>query len=172
MTGQQIIESAEPAEPAPATRSWGRRWRWIGGIVAAVLVVAGGAWAIVANQDDDPTSDTARIGRMHQGCQQWADSYQGPDGPNDAWCTSMADWMADRTGPNASAGSGMMMGPTMWQDPASMQAACEDWMSTNPSGVPVGADAPAWCGQMVDWMDQHMGGWDRWMRDGPMTGDG
>ena len=23
-------------------------------------------------------------------------------------------------------------------------------------------------GEMVDWMDQHMGGWDDWMMDGPM----
>jgi hypothetical protein len=81
----------------------------------------------------------------------------------------MADWMNGRMGRNQSGGSGMM-GSMMWQDPASMQATCERWMSTNPSGVSTPSDTSTWCGQMVAWMDQHMGNWDDWMMNGPMMG--
>jgi hypothetical protein len=148
-----------------------RRWLLVGGIVVAVLVLAGGAWAVVASQDDDnPSYDAAQIGWMHQGCQQWADSYQGTGGPDGAWCTSMTDWMNQRMGPNVSGQNGMMSGSMMWQDPASMRATCEQWMGTNPSGVPTGTDTTAWCDQMTDWMNQHMGDWDNWMHDGPMMG--
>jgi len=28
-----------------------------------------------------------------------------------------------------------------------------------------------WCGQMVDWMTQHMGNRDDWMLNGPMMGN-
>lgn len=160
------------SEPTPAIdKARGPRWWVAAGIALAVLLVAGGAWAVIANQDDDtPTYDTSQIEWMHQGCQQWADSYQGSNGPNTAWCTSMTDWMNGRIGPNASSGNGMMMGSMVWQSPGSMQTTCEQWMATNPSGVPSGSDTTAWCGQMVDWMDQHMGGWDNWMHDGPMMG--
>lgn len=162
--------SAAPAEPAQ--ESGRRRWLLISGVVALVLVIAGGAWAVVATQDDDvPSYDTAQIGWMHQGCQQWADSDQDTGGPNVEWCTSMTDWMNQRMGTSASGQNGMMMGSMMWQDPASMRATCEQWMGTNPNGVPSGTDATAWCGQMVDWMNQHMGDWDNWMMNGPMMGN-
>lgn len=150
----------------------GRRWIVIGVAVAAVVLIAGGVWALVARDDDTPAYGTAQIGWMHQGCQQWADSYQGSDGPNAGWCRSMTDWMNSRMDPNPSRGNGMMAGSMMWQDPASMQATCEQWMSTNSNDGASGTDTTGWCTQMVDWMDQHMGGWDTWMRNGPMMDGG
>lgn len=58
-------------------------------------------------------------------------------------------------------------GPMMWQDPDSMRATCEHWMSTGPHTE--GGDAQSWCSQMVDWMSQEHGDWDNWM-NGPMMG--
>ena len=71
-----------------------RQWLLIAAVAVGVLAVAGIAGAIViANNDDTPDYTAPQIGRMQQGCQQWADSYHGANGPNDAWCNSMADWM-------------------------------------------------------------------------------
>ncbi len=146
-----------------------RKWLVIAAIVAGVLVIAGIAGAVViANDDDTPDYAADQIGWMHQGCQQWADSYQGANGPNDAWCTSMAGWMNGRMGDNTMMGQGQMMGSMMWQNPTNMATTCEQWMADKPNAAPAGADTSAWCGQMVDWMNQHMGGWDNWMMNGPM----
>lgn len=166
---KDLISDAPPPL-ADGARS-GRWWFLFAGIVLALLVV-GGVWAVAANRrDDSPSYDTVQIGWMHQGCQQWADSASGSGGPNQGWCTAMTDWMNGQLGSNPSNQNGMMTGPMMWQDLASIQATCEQWMTTSPRGVPGGADATAWCGQMADWMGQHMGDWDSWMMNGPMMGD-
>ena len=161
-TDAEVVASPQPR----------RKWLLIGAIVVGVLVIAGIAGAVViANDADTPDYAAPQIGWMRQGCQQWADSYQGTGGPDGAWCSSMTDWMNQRMGPNASGQNGMMSGSMMWQDPASMRATCAQWMGTNPSGVPTGADTTEWCDQMIDWMDQHMGDWDNWMMNGPMMGN-
>lgn len=54
---------------------------------------------------------------MHEGCQQWADSYQGTGGPSAGWCDSMAGWMDGRMDSDSMMGQGQMMGPMMWQNP-------------------------------------------------------
>jgi hypothetical protein len=155
---------SEPAGSTPAKRP-GLRWIVLA-IVVAVLALGGIAAAVIANRDDGRSYDTAQIGRMHQGCQQWSESYQGGDGPGDGWCTSMTDWMDDRMGQRR---GGMMMGPMMWQDPDSMRATCQEWMADDPPADSSGGRAE-WCDQMVDWMSDHMGDWDRWMGDGPRMG--
>lgn len=167
------MSDATAVDPPPdadtaAPRS-SRRWLLIFGVVVAVLAIGGVAAAVViANNDDSPDDAAPQIGWMHQGCEQWADSYQGANGPNTAWCNSMAGWMDGRMGNTQMMGQGEMMGSMMWQDPASMRTTCEQWMTANPNAAPTGADTTAWCGQMVDWMNQHMGGWDNWMMNGPM----
>ncbi len=150
----------------------GRRWIVIGVAVAVVVLIAGGVWALVARDDDTPTYGTAQIGWMHQGCQQWAEGYEGANGPTREWCTSMTDWMNNRTGSNQPSGDRMMAGSMMWQDPTSMQATCEQWMASDRSDVSGDADTGRWCTEMVDWMDQRLGGWDTWMRNGPMMDGG
>ena len=149
----------EPTEKEPSSSSvskWtGRRWIALATVVA-VIAVGGVAAAATANRDDSPTYGTAQIGWTHQGCQQWADSYQGAGGPGDGWCNSMTDWMNDRMGQRQ---AGMTMGPTMWLDPDAMRATCQhrmadDSTATNSSGQ--------WCDQMVDWMSDHMGDLDDW----------
>jgi len=160
-------KGAADTHPA-ATGGKSRRRLVIAGIALAVLAIAGTAVAVIINRDDTPFYDTAQIGWMHEGCQQWAESYRGGDAPDGTSCTAMTDWMTDRMGANASGRTGMMMGPAMWQDPASMRATCEQWMATDPSGVPDAMSTETRCGQMVDWMDQNMGGWNDWMTSGPM----
>lgn len=156
--------SAAAPEPAPTTRI-GRRWIVLA-VGVAVLAVGGVATAVIATRDDAPSYDTAQIGRMHDGCQRWADSYRGSDGPDGGWCTSMTDWMNGRMEQRR---GGMMTGPMMWQDADSMRATCEGWMADRPAATTGGADRSDWCDQMVDWMSEHMGDWDHWMRDGPMS---
>lgn len=139
------------------------------GVIVGVLAIAGiGVAVVIASNDDTPDYSAPQIGWMHQGCRQWADSYQGANGPDNAWCDSMASWMDGRMGTNSMMGEGQMMGSMMWQNPTNMRATCEQWMADNPNAAPPGADTAAWCGQMVDWMVQHMGGWDNWMMSGPM----
>lgn len=166
MAADEVTTESDERATA-ANVPWKRKWPLVAGTVIAVLVLTGGAWAVVAGQDDDTQPyDTAQIGLMHQGCQQWADSYQGSGGPDGTWCRSLTDWMDQRMGPNASGQDRMMAGSMMWRDSDSMRATCVQWMGTGPSRVPTGTDSTAWCEQMVGWMDEHMGGWDNWMHDG------
>ena len=144
-----------------------RRGLVIAAVVIAVLAVAGIVGAVVvSNNDDDPGYAAPQIARMHEGCQQWAESYQGSNGPDTGWCDSMAGWMDGRLGDGSMMGQDQMMGSMMWQNPTSMAATCEQWAADNADGADT--NTSTWCGQMVDYMDQHMGGWDNWMMDGPM----
>lgn len=151
----------EPPSSAPSKHT-GRRWIVLA-VVVAVLAVGGVAAAVIANRDDSPSYDTAQISWMHQGCQQWAESHQGSNGPGDGWCSSMTDWMNGRMDQRQ---GGMMMGPMMWQDPDSMRATCREWMAVNPTA----GGTVEWCDEMVSWMSDHMGDWDQWMQNGPMMG--
>ena len=149
-----------------------RRWLLIAAAVVGVLAVAGIATAVVTADNDDTAEYAAtQIGWMGQGRQEGADSYQGADGPDDAWCNSMAGWMDGRMNDDSMMGQGQMMGSMMWQNPANMRTTCEQWIADNPDGAPTGTDTSTWCGQMVDWMDQNMGGWDNWMMNGPTKGN-
>lgn len=155
------VETATPARSK-------RPWVLVAAVAVGVLAVAGIVGAVViANNDNASDYGAPQIGWMREGCQQWAGSYEGADGPDDAWCDSMAGWMDGRTGDGPMMGQGQMSGSMMWQNPTNMRTTCEQWMAGNPDGAPADADPSAWCGQMVDWMDQHMGGWDNWMMDGP-----
>lgn len=151
----------EPRTTARSSRPW-----LIGAIVVGVLVIAGIVGAVaVANNEETSDYAASQIGWMHQGCQQWSDSYQGAGRPDDAWCNSMAGWMDGRMG-GSMMGQGQMMGSMMWQNPTNMRTTCEQWLADNPSAAS-GADASTRCEQMVEWMDQNMGDWDNWMMNGP-----
>ena len=148
--------------PTPMPDRPRRRGLVIAAVVVGVVVIAGVVGAIViANNDDTPDYAAPQVGWMHQGCQQWADSYQGADGPDDAWCNSMAGWMDGRVGDSTMMGQGQMMGSMMWQSPANMLTTCEQWVAGNADGAE--ADTSSWCGEMIAWMERTMGGWDDWM---------
>lgn len=156
-------ETSPAAVPASSNRT---RNRWVVvAVVVAVLALGGVAAAVIADREDSPSYGNAQIGWMHQGCEQWADSPQRAGGPDEGWCRSMADWMDGRIG---SRPGGMMLGPMMWQDPDSMRATCREWMVDDPAAG--GSRRAEWCDEMVGWLSDHMGDWDRWMRDGPMGG--
>ena len=179
MTDTPATDSDAATKPAGTdataiapTAPTGRPRRLIAAVVIGVLAVAGiiGAIAVVAD-DDSPDHSASQIGWMHEGCQQWAGGYRGADGPDDAWCGSMAGWMDGRMGDSSMRGQGQMMGSMMWQSPTNLRTTCQQWMAANPDVAPEGADASAWCAQMVDWMDQHMGGWDDGMMNRPFSGN-
>lgn len=151
------------AVPSATPSRWTAGRRTVLAVVAAVLVVGGVAAAVIANRDDGPSYDTAQIGWIHEGCQQWSDNYQGSNGPGEGWCTSMTDWM------NAGIGQahGRMMGPITWQ-PDSIRTTCQHWIADDP--VTASGRRAEWCDQMVDWMNEHTGDWDQWMDDGPRMG--
>lgn len=158
---------AEPTAETPTPARSSPRWMLLAALVG-VLVVAGIAGAVaIVNNDDTSDYATSQIGWMHDGCQQWADSNQGADGPDDEWCDSMAGWMNGRMGGDSMMGQGQMMGSMMWQNASNMRTTCEQWMADNPDVASPGADTSARCEQMVDWMDQHMGDWNDWMMNGP-----
>jgi len=153
--------------PTPMPDRPRRRGLVIAAVVVGVVVIAGVVGAIViANNDDTPEYAAPQITRMHEGCQQWTDRYQGADVPSTGWCDSLAGWMNGRMGNEPMMGQDQMMGSMMWQTPSNMAATCEQWASDNPDVAPAGTDTSAWCDQMVDWMGQHEGGWDGWMMNG------
>ena len=160
-----MTDSADQAPISATTTSSGPRWLIVG-IVTAVVVLFGGVLVAIAAKDDDRSSyDASQIGWMRDSCEQWSADYSG-NGPPGSWCGSVADWMNDRLGQGSS--NGMMTGQMMWQDPDSMRATCEQWVTTTPNADV--SDAQSWCGQMVDGMSQQHDDWDDWMMNGPMMG--
>ena len=157
--------AATPEEPKRARSR--NRWIVIGTAIAALTVAGIIGAVLLVNRDDTPDDATAQIGWMQDGCQQWADGYQGASGPDDDWCNSMAGWMNGRTGDASMMDRGQMMGPMIWQSADNMPATCEQWMADTPDAVPDGVDTSGWCEQMTNWMDQNMGDWDSWMTNGP-----
>jgi hypothetical protein len=138
-------------------------------VVISAVVVAG----VAATSDDDSNvSDaslgTQQLGSIQQACAQWRDGYTGRSSPSSAWCDDMVGWMTSQVR------SGHMMGSTMWSDPDQMRATCQTWLSSSQGAGGADPDASGWCGQMVGWMTQHMGDWDRWdrgwMMNSPMMG--
>ena len=157
---EPTAKTSTPARPGP-------RWTLLAAIVGVVAVAGAVGAVVIVNNDDNSDYAASQIGWMHEGCQQWSDSYRGDNGPDDAWCDSMAGWMDGRMGNNSMMDQGQMMGSMMWQNPTNMGTTCDQWRDDNPDVAPTGADTSPWCAQMVDWMDQNMGGWDSWMENGP-----
>ena len=161
------IPASEATVEVPASSRGTRRGLVFAGVFVGVVLIAGIVGAIVVvNNDDTPEYAAPQITRMHEGCQQWADGFEGSRRPTTGWCDSLASWMNGRMGNDSMMGRDQMMGSMMWQSPNNMVATCEKWATDNPDVAPAGIDASAWCGQMVDWMDQHQGGWDGWMMNG------
>lgn len=155
------IPASEATVEVPASSRGTRR----GLVFVGVVLIAGIVGAIVVvNNDDTPEYAAPQITRMHEGCQQWADGFEGSRRPTTGWCDSMASWMNGRMGNDSMMGRDQMMGSMMWQNPTSMAATCEQWAADNADDADT--NMSTWCGQMVDWMEQNMGGWDNWMMDG------
>jgi hypothetical protein len=76
----------------------------------------------------------------------------------------MTDWMGQQLR------NGRMTGATMWGTATTLQTTCRQWMAAGSGSTSGGPASPAWCGQMADWMAQHVGNWGNWMMNGNMMG--
>ena len=133
----------------------------------------GAVVGIVATRGDDSASNasslgTQQLGSIQQACAQWQDGSAGSSAPPAVWCDGMVGWMTGQVR------SGQMTGSMMWSNPEQMLATCQRWMVSSQWADGSTPGTPGWCGQMVDWMTQHMGDWDQWdrgwMMNGPMMG--
>ena len=149
-----------------------RRRTWLVGTGLAVLMLVGLGVGIAVFRGNASTTGTdatqlasAQLTSVQQSCQQWtagSPSSAGANSPGNAWCTGMTDWMGQHLR------NGTMTGSMMWGSSNTLQATCQQWMGTASGAGGVGS--AAWCGQMADWMSQHMGSWDNWMTNGNMMG--
>ena len=148
-----------------ARRRWGRLLR-VTGLVAAVLGTIIIGIAVSGDKSSSSGSLTARqLASIRQTCQQWSGSSGASvDGsPTRPACGRMSDWMSQQLhGARTTA-------PMMWGNATTMRATCRRWMATGAAGVS-DANAQTWCDDMVTWMTQHIGNWDRWMTNGHMMG--
>ena len=76
----------------------------------------------------------------------------------------MADWM------NIQLRNGQKTGAMMWGSPTILGSTCRQWMDTHSRASISGAASPAWCNEMVGWMQRHIGDRVEWMMHGSMMG--
>ena len=166
------IDGRETRGSSPGTA---RRRSWLLWIFASAvaLIFAATVVGVVATRGDDSASNasslgTQQLGSIQQACAQWQDGSTGSSAPAAVWCDGMVGWMTGQVR------SGQMTGSMMWSNPEQMLATCQRWMVSSQRADGSTPGTPGWCGQMVDWMTQHMGDWDQWdrgwMMNGPMMG--
>jgi hypothetical protein len=126
-------------------------------VIIGVIVFSGGSSGVTAEQ---------QLASVRYACTQWSGNAAPGLGTTSAStaCTTMADWM------NEQLRGGQMSGPMMWSSSASLGATCRDWMSTESRASVSGTASPAWCDEMVGWMERHVDGWHGWMMTGNMMG--
>lgn len=156
-----------PGAPAHAPGRGSRGPRLI--TIALVAVVVTLIGALVATRGDDSigvgaSQGAQQLASIQEACVRWHDGYTGSPAPSSAWCDEMVGWMTARVG------SRQMMGSMMWSDPDQMLATCQRWMTSSQPSNGSMPTAATWCSQMVTWMTEHMGNWDRWDRGWMMNG--
>jgi hypothetical protein len=109
---------------------------------------------------------SAQLNSVQQSCEQWAASSTpaGDGAPSSAWCTTMTDWMGQQLHNERSTGA------MMWGSATTLQTTCQRWMAAGSGSTSGGTPSPAWCGQMANWMAQHVGDWGNWMTSANMMG--
>jgi len=145
-----------------------RRGIWLVavGLAAAVLIIVG----IVAIRGNSSPSTGAianqQLASVQVACQQWSGSLAPTLGnaSASAACSTMAAWMSEQLR------NGRMTGSMMWGTATAMAATCRQWMGTDSRPTVSGTASPAWCDEMVSWMEQHIGNWHDWMMNGDMMG--
>jgi hypothetical protein len=140
-------------------------WLVAVGVVVPVLVVG-----IVVFSGNSPSTTGAvaeqQLASVQEACQQWSGSLAPTLGnaSASAACTTMADWMSRQLR------NERMTGPMMWGSASAMGATCRQWMGTDSRSTISGSPSPAWCDQMISWMERHIGNWHDWMMNGDMMG--
>ncbi len=167
----QTIPTATP--PQPRAR---RRGTWLLAISVMATMLVALAIGIVVFRGNDSSSTgnaasqqlaSAQLTSVQQSCQQWSGSSAptlGQGSPSAAWCTTMTDWMGQQLR------NQRMTGATMWGSATTLQATCQQWMAAGSGSTSGGTASPAWCGQMANWMAQHVSNWGNWMMNGNMMG--
>jgi hypothetical protein len=167
----QTIPTSTPPQPRARRRS---TWLLAVGL-AAIMLVAVSVGIVVFRGNNSSSTGTAasqqlasaQLASVQQSCQQWSGSSApalGKGSPSSAWCTTMTDWMGQQLR------SQRMTGAMMWGSATTLQATCQQWMATGSGSTSGGTASPAWCGQMANWMAQHVGDWGNWMMNGNMMG--
>jgi hypothetical protein len=165
----QTIPTATPPQPIARRRS-----TWLAmGLVATTLVALGVGIMVFRGNTSSSTANaasqqlaSAQLTSVQQSCQQWSGSSAsalGQGSPSAAWCTTMTNWMGQQLR------NGRMTGAMMWGSATTLQTTCQQWMAGSGS-TSGGTASPAWCGQMANWMAQHVGNWGNWMMNGNMMG--
>lgn len=168
----QAIPTSPP--PRPHVR---RGNRWLLAVVLAAITLIGVGVGITVFRGNNASSSTgtaasqqlasAQLTSVQQSCQQWSASSMptvGSGSPGTAWCANMTGWMGQHLR------NGTMTGAMMWGNATSLQTTCQQWMTTGSGGAGAGTPSPAWCGDMANWMAQHVGNWGSWMMNGTMMG--
>jgi predicted anti-sigma-YlaC factor YlaD len=167
----QTIPTSTPPQP----RASGRRSSLLAVGLASIIVVAVAVGIVFFRGNNSSSTGTAasqllasaQLTSVQQSCQQWAASSAptlGNGSPNSGWCTAMTDWMGQHLR------NGRMTGAMMWGSATTLQTTCQQWMATGSGSTSGGTASPAWCGQMANWMTQHVGDWGNWMTSGNMMG--
>jgi hypothetical protein len=167
----QTIPTSTPPQPRASRRS---TWLLAVGLATIMLVAVSVGIMVFRSNNSSPTGTaasqqlaSAQLTSVQQSCQQWSESSGptlGSGSSSSAWCTTMTDWMGQQLR------NGRMTGAMMWGSATTLQTTCQQWMATGSGSTSGGTASPAWCGQMADWMAQHVGNWDNWMMNGNMMG--
>lgn len=162
----ETLRGTPPATAGPLNPR--RRRTWLFAVVlAAVALLAVVGITVFGGSSSSSTSalSNEQLASMRQACQEWTSSAPSLGSASaSASCTTMADWMNQRLG------NGRMTGSMMWGTAAAMGVTCRQWMGTSSRSTISGTASPAWCDEMVRWMEQHVGDWGNWMMNGNMMG--
>jgi hypothetical protein len=160
----------------PPQRRASRRSTWLLAVGLAVIILVAVSVGIVVFRGNNSSSTgtaasqplaSAQLTSVQEACQQWAGSSAptvGNGSPSSAWCTAMTNWMGQQLR------SQHMTGAMMWGSATTLQTTCQQWMAAGSGATGGGTASPAWCGQMANWMAQHVGDWGNWMTSGNMMG--
>jgi hypothetical protein len=166
----QTIPTSNPPQP----RARGRSTSLLAVGLAAIMLVAVGVGIVLFRSNNSSSTRiapsqlaSAQLTSVQQSCEQWVGSSAstfGNGSPSSAWCTAMTDWMGHQLR------NQHMTGAMMWGNATTLQTTCQQWTAAGAGASSGGTASPAWCGQMANWMAQHVGDWGNWMTSGNMMG--
>ncbi len=132
-------------------------------LAVAVLAIVG---LIVFSSDSSGVSDQRQLASLQRVCEQWSGTSAPMLGTSSASsaCTTLTGWM------NEQLQSGRMTGPMMWGTATAIGTTCRQWIGTDSRSSVSATVSPAWCDEMVGWMEHHIENWNDWMMNGSMMG--
>lgn len=158
--------AATPSTQSPRRTKRRRVWLPAVGLLAGVLVIVCVAVFGVSSSSGTGAIADQQLASVQRACQEWSGGHVPTLGDASATyaCTNMANWMSQQMR------NGRMTAPMMWGSTSAMAATCRTWVDTSSRFMISGTASPAWCDEMVGWMEQHIGNWGDWMMSGNMMG--